>query len=455
MTIGFFALKIAISTTLNNEGFTLPGSQESVPNTTNVAPESVPPIGLDPDTTVSPLAPTVPIMIVPVNAAENNTVSSSPPAAEMISPIPVIDAAEPVVIVTEPSATLLAVPESKSEKALAPVPLIVEVNAHLSAQVKQVPVVTEPAVELETTVPAATAKPEPSPTAPEPTAEPKATPAAAAEPLPPTREGAPAQEGKTTAPEPEQTAAPLQVAEPPSVVEIISSVGVPEPELAPVPGVKVPPTEASAGAIQVPKAQDEPLIDFVPIPVVEEAKCLESLLVIDQPLPSGKPAHTSQGLVLEPAVESTPVVTENNDVLPVDEIKTVPASEVKREVAKPSISEDEVVGPPLATNALLAAEPSPVVEEVLSAKDSGQPNDRTTEPGPGNQISPNEHGTLSTTTSTLGAPVEKFPSSSASQNVSPTNSPSSSKFNSRRKKTSSFFGKLKNIFDHDKVKEKK
>jgi len=111
-----------------------------------------------------------------------------------------------------------------------------------------------------------------------------------------------------------------------------------------------------------------------------------------------------------------------------------------------------------ATNEPLAAEPFPVLDEALSTKENGQRNDTMMEPDVGDQTSPNECGTLhAPVISTEKAPAGKFPSASASQNVSAStdNSPSSSKFNSRRKKTSSFFGKLKNIFDHDKVKEKK
>jgi len=210
-----------------------------------------------------------------------------------------------------------------------------------------------------------------------------------------------------------------------------------------------------------------PIIDSVPIPVTEEAKLVESLLVM--PLPSGKSAPTSQESVPEPAVEPTPVVTEGNDAPVVDDIKEAPASEFTSEVAMPSISEvkaDEVVGPTPAaglsalpaTNEPLAAKPFPVLEEALSTKENGEPNDTTTEPGAGDQMFPNERGTPpATVTPTEKAPTGKFPSASTPQSMSASagSSPSSSKFNSRRKKTTSFLGKLKNIFDHDKAKEKK
>ncbi|KAF9569397.1 hypothetical protein CPC08DRAFT_624012, partial [Agrocybe pediades] len=70
--------KIAIPTPKPGEEFNVPGGQESVPNTADLPPESAPSTATvdasTPESLPSPIAPRVPIMIVPVNAPENNTI---------------------------------------------------------------------------------------------------------------------------------------------------------------------------------------------------------------------------------------------------------------------------------------------------------------------------------------------------------------------------------------------
>ena len=214
------------------------------------------------------------------------------------------------------------------------------------------------------------------------------------------------------------------------------------------------------------KPNPEPIIEPVPATVVENIKPVESLSVVQQSLQEFAPV--SQDLVSEPSVESTPVVTEGTDAVAVDEIKPVPPPEVTCEVGKPSASElkaDEVVEPtptavvaavearaPLEVNEPMAPEPSSAaVDEITLTKEHGQVNgSTTTDPGDG-------HGALPaaiTSTREAVTHAEKFPPASTSHPVSEDNTPSSSKFNSTRKKRTSLFGKLKNIFHQDKEKEK-
>jgi hypothetical protein len=213
------------------------------------------------------------------------------------------------------------------------------------------------------------------------------------------------------------------------------------------------------------------IIEPVPTTVIENIKPVESLSVVQQSLREFAPV--SQELIPEPSVESTPVMTESTDAAEVDEIKPLPPG-VTCEVGKSSASElkvDEIVEatpaaviiaveartPPAAKESM-AIEPFPVVDEVTLTKEHGEANgSTTTDPGARDQMSTNGHGAPpAATTSTQGAThAEKFPSASASHPVSEDNTPSSSKFNSTRKKRASLFGKLKNIFHQDKEKEKK
>lgn len=214
------------------------------------------------------------------------------------------------------------------------------------------------------------------------------------------------------------------------------------------------------------KPNPEPIIEPVPTTVVENIKPVESLSVVQQSL--REPAPVSQELVSEPSVEPTPVITEGADAVAVDKIKPVPPPEVTCEVGKPSASElkvNEVVEPipttvvtaveahaPPEVNEPVAPKPSSAVDEATLTKDHGQANgSTTTDPG-------DSHGALPAATASTREAVthaEKFPSASTSHPVSEDNTPSSSKFNSTRKKRASLFGKLKNIFHQDKEKEKK
>ncbi|KIM45902.1 carbohydrate-binding module family 48 protein [Hebeloma cylindrosporum] len=202
--------------------------------------------------------------------------------------------------------------------------------------------------------------------------------------------------------------------------------------------------------------EKEPNVEQIPTPVVENFKPVESLSVVQSP-PSGESVPVSQELVPEPSVE--------DDTAAVDEIKLASSSEVTSEAGKPSASElkaDEVVEPTPTTVVTaaqpVAAEPSLVVDEVTLSKEHGEANGTTTASGARDQISTNDHGAPPappTSAQEAATPAEKFPSASASQPVSEDNTPSSSKFNSTRKKRTSLFGKLKNIFHQDKEKEKK
>jgi hypothetical protein len=220
----------------------------------------------------------------------------------------------------------------------------------------------------------------------------------------------------------------------------------------------------------------EPLIEPVPTTDVENVKPVESLSVVQRSLREFAPV--SQELAPEPCVESTPVMTGSTDAAEVDEIKPLSPG-VTCEVGKPSGSElkaGEIVEPspiavvapvearaPPAASVPVATEPSPVVDEVTLTKEhehgEAEANgSTTTDPGARDQISTNGHRapTAATTSTQEGAThAEKFPSASASHPVSEDNTPSSSKFNSTRKKRTSIFGKLKNIFHQDKEKEKK
>jgi hypothetical protein len=538
------------------------------------------PSAVDPDIPVSPLAPRVRITIVPVNAAENNTVSSSPPAAEISSPIPIIEAG-PTVIVTEPSPPPPAGPQINSEAILAPISPVVEADAQPSAEVEQgkvdsvepetfssskgpeptlsvtgpepvraatesvtVPVAAEPAVDPETTtateaiptiapteadVPAATkAQPESSSTATESTTEPKAIPAAT-EPFPATTK---VPDETTAIRDPHSTTIAAPVSDVVHVEEGLSGPG-------PVSVARQPTTEVNvdvAPLVEVLKAEDGPAIvveepaveelieanivnDETPAPVVgrtspvtvnetlapESNPPTDSLVdatdtpivvkgkkviggqyaAVAEPAVEEQVADTKLGEIkpnpepiIEPVpttvvenikpVESLSVVQQGTDAIAVDEIKPVPPPEVTCEVGKPSVSElkvDEVMEPtptavvaavevraPPEVNKPAAPEPSSAVDEVTLTKEHGQANgSTTTEPG-------DSHGALPAATASTREAVthaEKFPSASTSHPVSEDNTPSSSKFNSTRKKRSSLFGKLKNIFHQDKEKEKK
>ena len=96
-----------------------------------------------------------------------------------------------------------------------------------------------------------------------------------------------------------------------------------------------------------------------------------------------------------------------------------------------------------------AAEPSAIAPESHAGDVAVVIERKAAEPTTTPTI-PNTFRKKAQTTSSI-QDTQEFPSNSSTTD----NSPSSSRFNSLRKKRTSFFGKFKNIFHHDKEKEKK
>ena len=425
----------------------------------------------------------MPITIVPVNAAENNTVSSS--ADEISSPIPIIDAgpAGPAIIITEPFPTpiksetkfALTSPvveadapsvEVEQEKAIetempsedtVAMPVLLEIN---SPEPETFPTSTgpEPTLSVVEPEPLPTTEPVVVPVAAEPAVEPETTTAAEAisttaevESAAPTEADVP----PATKAQPEAPMATELIAEPkttPATTEPVPATT----DAAPV--TEAPTTEFNvevAPLIGVPEAEDAPAI-VVEEPVSEEL-AVKADIVKDETL---TPVAVNETLAPKP----TPPTGSLIEATAAEQVKVTDTPAV---VKGETLKADEVVEPtPTAVTSVVEApaplvpnepEPSPVVDEVTLTKEHGHTNGTTTDQGARNETSTNGHGApLATTTSTQEAATlaKKFPSTSTSPPVSEGSTSSPSKFSSTRKKRTSLFGKLKNIFHHDKEKEK-
>lgn len=447
-------------------------------------------------------APTFPVVEADAQPSaeveQEKTIEAEKPSEDTVA-IPVLEvgsvaAPEPETSSTSkgPEPTLLATGSEPvravAESVAVPVAAESAVEPETTTTAEAIPTTAEveAAAPTEADPPTRKAQPASSLTATESTTEPEVTPTSA-EPFLATTEATPVPDG-TPAPVVGHTSPVALAPEPnPPTGSLLEATAVEHVKVTDSPIVKgekvtgvehaaiaEPAVEDQVADTKLEEMEPEPIIEPVPATVVENIEPVESVSVVQRPLREIVPV--SQELVPEPSVESTPVTTESTDAAKVDEIKPVLPG-VTWEVDKLSTSElkaDEVVEPtptvvvaavearaPPAAIEPVATEPSPAVDEVTLTKEHGQTEangSTTTDRGATDQISNNAHGAppaATTSTQEAATHAEKFPSASASHLVSEDDMSLSSKFGSRRKKRTSVFGKLKNIFHQDKEKEKK
>ncbi|KDR83446.1 hypothetical protein GALMADRAFT_274896 [Galerina marginata CBS 339.88] len=391
--------KIAIPTPKPDDVFTLPGGQESVPNTAELPLESAPPTAAG--TIPSPIAPKVPIMIVPVNAAENNT--SSPLETEAIVPASVPEASVPADAVpaaddttakVEETSTHIPVPQA-GDKPVEQTPAVIQSEPATEtvvehAKEKETPTVSS---EPESTTSAAV-KPEVSANEPEvaPVSEPvvKAPPVEVKAGEPPVPAAPvvdePASEAKAEEPSaPEPTSAPV-AGEPVAYAHIEEAY---TPQLTHTPPVEEP-AEVKAGEPSMAKSTSTPAVEAPvkteepskpepgPVSVVEETV---AEIKAEEPSATG-PSYAAE----EPAVNEQaggPSVAEETatvkaEAAPLPEPTSAlaakePMAEVEPHVPEP-VKEEAVPVAPSAEQAAVdeklaerhAPEPIPAVEAVAT-----------------------------------------------------------------------------------------
>ncbi|KJA24589.1 hypothetical protein HYPSUDRAFT_477899 [Hypholoma sublateritium FD-334 SS-4] len=471
-----WVIYIAIPTPATDVAFVLPGEEESVSNITalplesnqDTAKESVQ------ESLPSPIAPIVPLLIVPVNAAENNTVATSEndseaatapfiPGPPVVSPASLKDALEPTVtgepseavvdaVVEEPTVSKAeniepvviageevppAAPESDPTDAV--VSAIVEESAHSPETIVDKPTVTTATDDILPSEPIAKTS--------ECVAEVKGDKAAAPEPIAVIEEAtAPAEE---------------QVPEPSAIIE--------EAEVDPVsdaPLSTVVDTVADAKDEQEEASKpEEPIIDeaSVIVPSVSEETIKDADVSVHNvpepvpqvPVPTSAPAEvpqvSSQEEVPEPAILDSTFVA-------------FPEVSSPEQVAAPVVVEREPskVGE-VATETPTQVNPVEEQSKVLAEeyKAPVQPETADVPQTPPNGLDAESKTNISTTNghpiavTPTGATSKAFPSATESPAIPADNSPSSSKVNTMRKKRTSILGKLKHIFQHDKDKDKK
>ena len=212
----------------------------------------------------------------------------------------------------------------------------------------------------------------------------------------------------------------------------------------------------------------------------------ETKLIVEAKLEASLSSEPREAdLVLERAttvniVEQTPIPVIDVPLvkLPIAEDHSV-LSETSTPAIAPIVGAEPII-PLIGPNLVTEENPQtpisvPEIRDVQTTATGPSSNEHTTaivteevaKPVPSPQITEasvpaNNNGTVPTTprkkTLTIGSVkgIQGFPSSQTdSPSHTPDNSPTSSKFNSARKKRTSIFGKIKNIFHHDKDKEKK
>ena len=248
--------------------------------------------------------------------------------------------------------------------------------------------------------------------------------------------------------------------------------------------------EGSSDKISAGNAVVETTVEPIPATIIEAPVDVaepETKLIVDAKLEESLSSEpTEADLVLERAatvniVEQTPIPVIDVSLvkLPIAEDHSVLSETSTTPAIAPIVGAEPIIpltGPNLVTEENPQTPiPVPEIRDVQTTATGPSSNEHTTavvteevaKPVPSPQITEasvpaNNNGTVPTTprkkTLTIGSlkGIQGFPSSQTdSPSHTPDNSPTSSKFNSARKKRTSIFGKIKNIFHHDKDKEKK
>jgi hypothetical protein len=277
-------------------------------------------------------------------------------------------------------------------------------------------------------------------------------------PKPPV-EDVPTKAEETAAPHSNDESVIASKAEEPSIVEEAATVTVEEPA-SDVPAIEELVAEVKAEEVHqeaIIPAAEEPAIEIkeeIAEPVSEIVSDPTPAVVVPEP-PVTAEDKAEDKAPKEPTTvsEVSQVVTETPTPQPVEKVEAVVQSIPDSEPVVKAPTEVPVSEPtpaaelasadvPIIATEPAAVQPIPIASEPSSDSTAAQP-------------SSNGHAATVTAEPTTPSKEKKaFPSSSKSATVSADNSPSSSKFNTQRKKRSSILGKLKNIFQSDKEKEK-
>lgn len=559
--------KIAIPTPKSDDHFTLP------PSMATMSPAME---GSAPELPSSPIAPLVPIMIVPVNAAENNTITSSPPldsthilsrlapepsmpAADMDAPVVVNALPVPEAVISESatadtdvapiSGVVPAVESQAPEDGPSSEPAVVNTPHLFDSVLKESPAADAEVTAVIDVIPFKSEAPT------ERTIE--SSPAPVIDTLPtsdtviqendsveadaiPVKSEAPAKKfPEPSTRQPLEESSSMAVHEYQGQHEDSTSIRTLEPDLDVIPvfiigsgetalvpsNEAIPPVPGRTSLDEVKpedlspeskegssdkKAAGDAVVETVVEPV--PATIIEAPVNVAEP--ETKPVAQDYPVVNQPSAGNLPVLSETATTPTTANVEPLSTSSVPPTVAEVPVSSDLTPNLPAAAVEESTVDPEPVVAEVIQPTESNLSIEEkaqtpisvpevkdvqtTAASPPSNEhatnipklggfaepstIAPESHPVdaaavterevaepiptpkpvVRTTprkeTPTTGSvkDIHEFPSS---QTDSPShtagNSPSSSRFNSLRKKRISIFEKIKNIFHHDKEKEQK
>jgi len=203
-------------------------------------------------------------------------------------------------------------------------------------------------------------------------------------------------------------------------------------------------------------------VGVVELPVTEDYPAA-TLIVAESPASSDLTPSLPSIVVEESTADSGPVLaavippTETN--LVTEEKAQTPSSVPEVKAATSPSSHEHTTKTPKTDD---FAEPSAIAPESHAVNAAVATERKVAEPIPAPQTTENSILTApatprkATPTTSSFKGIQEFPASQTdSLSQSADSSPSSSKFNSMRSKRTSIFGKIKNIFHHDKEKERK